>query len=213
MATNKRAFLLYSDLIETAKILPKELQAGLFMMILEYVNDLNPETDNLALKVAFEPVKQSLKRDLNKYKDIQAKRSAAGKIGGSKKPSTKPAENKQSKAKKANGSKSKQVQTSEAVNGNVNENVNESVLKRKELFKKQVFKHTTFKEEMLLEFFNYWSEHSERGKKMRYEKQPTFDVNLRLHKWHDNQIKWEKENPNKKRTASKDWKDLVNQQK
>jgi uncharacterized protein YdaU (DUF1376 family) len=36
---------------------------------------------------------------------------------------------------------------------------------------------------MLVEFYNYWTEHSAKGKKMRFEKQTVFDVTKRLVTW------------------------------
>lgn len=81
MADNKKSFVLYADYIHTARKLPKELQAELFMMILAYVNDENPTTDNLLVEIAFEPIKQSLKRDLKRWEELKNKRSEGGKKG------------------------------------------------------------------------------------------------------------------------------------
>ncbi len=67
MAKDKKGFVLYADLIHTVKKLPQEQQAKLFIHILEYVNDLNPETDDILVDIAFESIKQHLKRDLKKY--------------------------------------------------------------------------------------------------------------------------------------------------
>lgn len=78
MAENKKSFLLYTDIINTVSKLPDELSGKLFKMILDYVNDKNPTTDDLLLEIAFEPIKQSLKRDLRKYEDIREKRREAG---------------------------------------------------------------------------------------------------------------------------------------
>lgn len=36
---------------------------------------------------------------------------------------------------------------------------------------------------MIREFFDYWTEHSPKGKKLRFEKQPVFDVKRRLSTW------------------------------
>lgn len=36
---------------------------------------------------------------------------------------------------------------------------------------------------MLVEFYNYWTEHSTNGKKMRFEKEKVFDVSKRLATW------------------------------
>lgn len=73
MAEDKNGFLLYKDLIKTVQKLPKDKAGELFMHILKYVNDENPETDDLLIEVAFEPVKQKLKRDLKKYEETKEK--------------------------------------------------------------------------------------------------------------------------------------------
>lgn len=69
MADNKKSFVLYSDLIHTVSKLPNEKAGELFKHILEYVNDANPTTKDLLIQIAFEPIKQSLKRDLKKWGD------------------------------------------------------------------------------------------------------------------------------------------------
>lgn len=73
MAEDKNGFLLYKDLIKTVQKLPKDKAGELFMHILKYVNDEEPETDDLLIEVAFEPVKQKLKRDLKKYEETKEK--------------------------------------------------------------------------------------------------------------------------------------------
>ena len=73
MAENKKSFLLYCDLIHTVKQMPKEKAGELFMHILEYVNDLEPNTDDLIIQLTFEPIRQSLKRDLEKYERTRMK--------------------------------------------------------------------------------------------------------------------------------------------
>ena len=101
MAEGKKSFLLYCDIIHTIKKLSKENAGELFIHILEYVNDLNPETNNEIVELVFEPIKQGLKRDLKKWKTISLIRSESGKKGGRPK--------KQTKAKKANGFLEKQT--------------------------------------------------------------------------------------------------------
>jgi hypothetical protein len=82
MAENKKSFLLYCDLIHTVKHLPKDKAGELFLHILEYVNDLNPQSDDLIINLSFEPIKQSLKRDLIKYESIIERNKVNGKKGG-----------------------------------------------------------------------------------------------------------------------------------
>jgi len=45
-------------------------------------------------------------------------------------------------------------------------------------------------EPMIVKFFDYWTEHSAKGRKMRFEKQKVFDVKLRLKTWSANQKKF-----------------------
>lgn len=78
MAENKKSALIYCDLIHTVKHLPDELAGRLFKHFLSYINDEDPETDDILLNIAFEPIKQQLKRDLKKYKDKKASNSLAG---------------------------------------------------------------------------------------------------------------------------------------
>ena len=69
MAEDKKSFLLYVDLIHTVKKLPKEKIGDLFLTILEYVNDMNPTVDDILVEIAFEPIKQQLKRDLRQWEE------------------------------------------------------------------------------------------------------------------------------------------------
>jgi hypothetical protein len=71
MATDKKSFLLYCDLIHTVEQLTDEQAGDLLKHILRYVNDKEPQTENVITRIAFEPIKQSLKRDLQKYEDIR----------------------------------------------------------------------------------------------------------------------------------------------
>lgn len=60
-------------------------QAGkLLKHILRYVNDQDPIAEDVLTEIAFEPIKQNLKRDLVKYEEIKEKRSEAGKTGANK---------------------------------------------------------------------------------------------------------------------------------
>jgi hypothetical protein len=51
--------------------------------------------------------------------------------------------------------------------------------------------------EMLNEFYQYWVEHSENGKKMRFEKEKVFGLERRLITWYNNSLKWNKNNDTK----------------
>jgi len=84
MAEEKKGFVLYCDILHTIQKLDDAQAGKLFKHILLYVNDLNPTCKDLITEIAFEPIKQSLKRDLLKWGDTRQKRSDAGKIGANK---------------------------------------------------------------------------------------------------------------------------------
>jgi len=123
MATSKKSFILYADIKTTVDKLDNEYAGKLFKHILAYVNDENPETDDLLLEIAFEPIKRQFKRDLQKWEQIKSKRSDAGKAS---------AESRKQKATKSTSVKSvQQTSTNPTVNVNVNDNVNVNVINNK----------------------------------------------------------------------------------
>ena len=79
MAENKKSFVLYADLIHTVVKMPDNKAGELFKHILKYVNDKNPQTEDLIIQLTFEPIKQQLKRDLLKYESKKQQWSDAGK--------------------------------------------------------------------------------------------------------------------------------------
>ncbi|HOV97869.1 MAG TPA: DUF6291 domain-containing protein [bacterium] len=134
MADDKKAVLFYCDLIHTIEKLilkdriNKTNNAGeLFYHYAQYINDLNPIPINDIVDLAFEPIKQTLKRDLKKWVNIKIKRSEAGKSGGIN--SGKSRSKKQNEANEANASKTKQNEANEAVSVSVSDSVSVSVSK------------------------------------------------------------------------------------
>ena len=82
--TDKKSFVLYSDIIHSVELLTDEEAGQLFKHILRYVNNQNPTLDDRFLKVTFEPIKQNLKRDLVKYLKRVEVAKQNGKLGGRK---------------------------------------------------------------------------------------------------------------------------------
>jgi hypothetical protein len=119
MAENKKSFILYSDLLHTIDLMPDENAGKLFKHILKYVNDLNPEADDLITKLSFEPIKQQLKRDLCKWEDKSVNRSESGRLGGLKSGEARRSKMKQNEANALNSKQNEHV----SVNVNVNDNV------------------------------------------------------------------------------------------
>lgn len=133
MAVDKKSFILYSDLIHTVNKMPSDKAGDLFKHILSYVNDEEPQTDDLIIQLTFEPIKQQLKRDLKKYEGIKNKRSEAGKESARLRALKK----EQQKQQKSTSVESvEQTSTNPTVNdnGNVNDNDNGNVIKKKDIF-------------------------------------------------------------------------------
>jgi len=105
MAQGKKTFIFYSDWINMVREMPNEDAGALLKHVLSYVNDEEPTTDNLLVKMAFGHMKPMLKQDLDKWEKIREKRREAGKKGGKANA-------------KQNEANAKQVQ---AVNVNVND--------------------------------------------------------------------------------------------
>jgi hypothetical protein len=112
MAKDKKSFILYSDAIHTVEKLSDTDAGQLLKHLLRYVNDQNPTTENPLVEIAFEPIKQQLKRDLVKFEDVKVKRSEAGKAGANKRWQD-----------IANANKGIQTIANIAVNDNDNDNV------------------------------------------------------------------------------------------
>lgn len=84
MAKGKKSFILYADLLPAVKKMPNDKAGELFKLILSYVNDENPTTDDLLVDVMFENIKQQLKRDLKKYEVAKENKANGGRLGNLK---------------------------------------------------------------------------------------------------------------------------------
>ena len=67
---------MYRDTIHSVNHLTDEQAGKLFKHVLAYVNDEDPQTEDKVILLAFEPIKQYLKRDLRKYEDRLTKPQA-----------------------------------------------------------------------------------------------------------------------------------------
>lgn len=211
MAEDKKSFLLYTDLIHTVNKMPNDKAGELFKHILSYVNDLNPETEDLIIQLTFEPIKQQLKRDLLKYKESIIDKSNAGKLGNLKRWHKdlydKVIDNQLELDNALNIAESRKVSHTDNVrsqpiakiavndNVNVNDKVINNINSRKTSFANSLKSFVgVYSKEMLNEFYFYWTEHGVNDKKMRFEKQTSFDINLRLLNW--NKRSFNKQNQN-----------------
>jgi hypothetical protein len=118
MAENKKSFVLYSDQRSLIDLLSDEQAGKLLKHIFAYVNDENPITDDKLMLVAFEPIKQQLKRDLVRWENTKESRSKAGKASAESRKQ-------QSLTNSTYVNSVQQTSTNSTVN--VNDNVNDNV--------------------------------------------------------------------------------------
>jgi hypothetical protein len=81
MAKDKKSFILYADQISLIEKLTDEEAGRLVKHLFEYVNDRNPVAVDRLTEIAFEPIKQQLKRDLKDWEETKQLKSKGGKIG------------------------------------------------------------------------------------------------------------------------------------
>ena len=150
MAQGKKSFLLYCDQRGLFDKLPDEYAGRLIKHIFAYVNDENPETDDLVLTMAFEAIKTALKRDLQKYQEFVERQRVNGKSGGRPK---KPNERQKTQAFSEKPKK--------ADNDSVSDNENENV-KKKNTFPsiedvKDFFREKGYSQDTAVKAFEYYS--------------------------------------------------------
>ena len=171
MAKNKKGFILYCDVIHTAEKLSDEQAGKLFKHILKYVNDEDPTPEDIITEIAFEPIKQSLKRDLQKYEDIRLK----NKENAQKRWNATACEPMRVDAKNADRDRDRVI-----------DKEIKNIEERKNNFYDSLLIYVNeYPKKMLREFYDYWTEHGIKDKKMRFEKEKTFGIEQRLRTWYN----------------------------
>ena len=202
MAKDKKSVLLYCDIIHTIEKMDNETAGEFFKHYLRYINDLNPTTDNMVVDIAFESVKQNLKRDLKKYQNICERNALNGSKGGRPKKPKKPS------GLIGNPKKPKKADTDNDTDTDTD--INKKNIKKDFSFRIKEFENSLipfvkiYKKEMLREFADFWCEHGVSDRKLRFEKQKTFGLKRRLTTWHNseyNKHKNENSKSIKERTA------------
>lgn len=228
MADGKKSFVAYADWKEVFESLPNEQAGKLIKHIFAYVNDENPTTDDFIVNALFIQIKSTLKRDLGKWEKQKEQRKLAGQKSAEmrKAKSTEVQRNPTNvdyrsislNEKTRNPTVSVNDSVSVSVSGNVSDkeyiqfdSVEEtsttpkikSISDRKETFKNLLSPFENLYDKNLLnDFCAYWTEHGINDKKMRFEKEKSFEVGRRLGTWKKNEKNFNKGNFNvPKKTA------------
>lgn len=197
MAENKKSFLIYSDTINNISHLTNEEKGLLFQHLLEYVNDINPILEDRLILTAWKPIETHLKRDLKKWTDKAPQRSDKARKAGL--ASAKARELKATKSNSLVENELKPTKSTVNVSVNVNDNVIKNINTRKQEFYNSLIPFlNTYNKEMLKDFFEYWSEHGERDRKFRKEKEKSFNTELRLKTWFKRSKQFKEKNSAKK---------------
>lgn len=102
----KESFVLYVKYLDNIEMLSMEQRGILITALMSYVAGKDiPDMDGMTA-MAYSFIKSQIDRDFEKYEETCRKRSESGKLGG--RPKSKDYEEKQRKAKKANGFSEKQ---------------------------------------------------------------------------------------------------------
>ena len=167
---NRDSMIFYRSFYESVNGLSPVIKAEVYDAIFRYGLDFEEPsfTDEIA-RALFTLIKPQLDANIKRFEN-------------GNKPKNKRSESKTEAKDKQNESK---VEANNNVNVNDNVNKNINIEERKNKFYDAIAKYVDeYPKEMLRDFFNYWSEHGENDKKLRFEKEKTFGIKQRLSTWH-----------------------------
>lgn len=195
----KQTFILYVESANQVDILTDEEAGQLLKALFRYVSDGEMlVTENRTLAIVFSAIKTRIDRDSAKYAEICVKRKkAAEKKWAISKCIQKHPLASNTMQMDANGGDSDyyndNVNDNEIENDVLNENYNSDT---QEAFphsdieiRKEHFYHSLmpfvgqYGDDMIADFFDYWSEPNRSNTKMRFELEKTWDVSRRLRRW------------------------------
>lgn len=217
MAENKKSIIVYADWIHVFKELDDEEAGQLIKHFFSYVNDEDPIAPSKLIKIAFEPIKQTLKRDLENWNKFREKQSENGKKGG--RPTiTKPLEenpNNPSLLEESQKSLSVSVSVSDSVNESVNVIVKENNIDSRKLKFASTLQPflSTYGKDFLNDFYKYWTEPNKSNTKFKQELEKTWSLERRLETWAKNEKNFERKVAPKESKAeerSKQTMDIIN---
>lgn len=168
------SMIFYRSFYEAIKELPLETQGEIYNAIFTYGLDFEVTELSGVSKTIWTLIKPQIDANIKRFEN-------------GKKPKNKQTESK-TEAKNNQDESKTETNNNNNVNDNVNVNVNDKVINnikdRKTSFAISLEPYLElYNREMLNNFYMYWTEHGEKDKKMRFEKEKSFDVKLRLLNW------------------------------
>jgi predicted transcriptional regulator len=192
MADGKNKIIVYKDWHPLFEQLTDEEAGQLIKHFFRYVNDLEPESPNRIIDISFEPIKQTIKRDLRKWENVREEKVKSGLASAEKRK-----QNQQPLTDVENSQRSSTdstVKVSVNVSDSVKEKVDSVAAKAAALEKsKNEFIENLkpfsqqhggqFPVKMMNAFYSYWTEKNHSGTKMRFQLEKTFEISRRLVTW------------------------------
>ena len=163
------SMIFYRSFYESVSGLSPVIKAELYDAIFEYgLNFKEIEFTNEISRALFTLIKPQLDANIKRFEN-------------GNKPKIKQIESKTE-------AKHKQSKSEIEANNNVNDNVNknENIEERKSKFYASLSLFVDeYPKKMLREFYDYWTEHGIKDKKLRFEKEKTFGIEQRLRTWYN----------------------------
>jgi hypothetical protein len=165
------SMIFYRSFYESVNGLSPIIKAEVYDAIFRYGLDFKePEFTDEFARALFTLIKPQLDANIKRFNN-------------GNKPKNKQSESKTEAKQKQNKS---EIEANNNVNVNDNVNKNINIEERKSKFYASL---TLFVDEypkqMLRDFFEYWTEHGEKDKKLRFEKEKTFGIEQRLRTWYN----------------------------
>jgi hypothetical protein len=184
MAQGKKKVLVYTDWILKFEALTDEEAGKLIKHFFRYINDLNPEYPDRITEISFIDIKNTLKRDLVIWESKAENSRENGKKGG------RPINPKEPKiTQQVNLEPEEPVNVIVKDNVNVSDNVNIEERKLKFASTLEPYK-SIYGNELLKDFFAYWTEPNKSQTKFKKELEKTWDLERRLATWVRNEKKF-----------------------
>jgi hypothetical protein len=163
------SMIFYRSFYESLSGLDPIIKAEVYDAIFEYgLNFQEIEFINPTSKALFTLIKPQLDANIKKWNSGNQPKA------------------KQNKSKTEAKTKHKISKVEANVNDNVNVNDNENIEDRKSKFYVSLSLYVNeYPKKMLREFYDYWTEHGVKDKKLRFEKEKTFGIEQRLRTWYN----------------------------
>lgn len=160
MAQGKKSFIAYSDWQDTFEALPDDKAGMLIKHIFKYVNDENPEAEDLLVNAVFQNIRNTLKRDLEKWDKQYKQRVKAGqKSAEVRKQNAATVNDRSTKSNDRSISSTVSVSVSDSVTVNDNVSDTDILLKKKQKsLSKLVLKDFPYRSKEFLATWKMWLE-------------------------------------------------------